>query len=230
MKRSLTFPILLIICSLLMTICGTSTGLSQFEGIIESRNTTTDEHGKPQQFMMTMYIRHDMVKIQNSPTSSSPGSVMIYRGDKKALWMVSEEDKSYFEVRQDERPEELYSPSASDATQPVVRKTGRKRQVLGYNCEQLMVRADNLETELWATKSLGQVYSTISKVLGSESTAQGESWENTIMKMGYYPLIATTRVDGKILESQEVTRIEKKLLAQEMFELPPGYKKQSAGE
>lgn len=204
-------------------------GQPHFEGIIESINTTTDERGKPQRFTMTMHIKRDMVRIQNSPIGSSPGSTMIYRGDIKVVWMLNEEDKSYFEIHQDEQPEQIYSPSGANASQPVVRRTGKKKQVLGYACDQVVVSIDNLKTEIWATKSLGHVYSTISKVLGGENTAPGEGWENKIMKMGYYPLIASTTSEGKVLESQEVTKIEKKSLPQGIFELPAGFKKQSTG-
>jgi hypothetical protein len=215
--------------SLLVVTCGAVLAQPQFEGIIESKNTTTDERGKPQQFTMTMYVKQDMVKITNSPIGSSPGSTMIYRGDMKVVWMVNEEDKSYFEIRHDEQPEQIFSPSGPNTKEPVVRKTGKKKQVLGYACEQVVVSIDNLKTEIWATKSLGHVYSTISKVLGGESAAPGDGWESKIMKMGYYPLIASTTAEGKILESQEITKIQRKPLAQGIFELPAGFKRQSTG-
>ena len=86
-----------------------------------------------------------------------------------------------------------------------------------------------METEIWATKSLGQVYTTISKVLGGESEVGGEDWENKVMKMGYYPLLASSKLEGKVVESQKVTGIEKKVLSSRLFELPEGFKKQSVG-
>jgi len=229
MKRLQHFILLLSVAFLFVVSCTVVFAQPQFEGIIESRNTTTDERGKPQQFTMTMYVKRDMVKIENSPIGSSPGSTMIYRGDIKVVWMVNEEDKSYFEIRQDEQPEQMYSPSGPNANKPVVRKSGKKKQLLGYPCEQVIVSLDNLKTEIWATKSLGQAYSTISKILGGENTVPGDGWESKIMKMGYYPMIASTTAEGKVLESQEVTKIERKPLVQGIFELPTGFKKQSTG-
>lgn len=211
---------------LLIVSCAATLAEPQFEGIIESKNTTTDERGESQQFTMTMYIKRDMVKIQNSPIGPSPATTMIYRDDLKVVWMLNEEDKSYFEVRQDARPEQMLSPPGG-AKHAVVRKTGKKMKVLGYVCDQVVVSSDNLTTEIWATKSLGPVYATISKVLGGESTAPGDGWESRIMRMGYYPLMASTIAEGKVLESQQVTAIEKKSLARELFELPPGFRKQS---
>jgi len=198
-----------------------------FEGVIVSKNITTDERGTPQQFTMTMHVKSDMVKIQNSPMGTSPGSTLIYRGDKKLVWMLNEEDSSYFEISQQEKSAEVYSSSSLQGKPPVVRLTGRKSDILGYKCDQILVRGDNIETEIWATKSLGNLFATISKVLAGEVSASGAGWESTILKMGYYPIKASTKVEGKVLESQEVTKIEKNALTRDVFELPAGYKKQS---
>ena len=48
------------------------------------------------------------------------------------------------------------------------------------------------------------------------------------MKMGLFPLISSTKIEGHLVESQEVTRIEHLTLSQEMFELPVGYEKENA--
>lgn len=197
----------------------------QFEGVIETKNTTTDERGAPQQFTMTLYVKQDMVRIQNSAVGTSPPSTMIYRGDMKVVWMLDEEGRSYFEIRQNEQPQEIHAPSLSDAKAPEVRKTGKKKQVLGFPCEQIKIMDNEQQTEIWATRSLGDLFGTISRVLGAEGT--GQEWEDKIMKMGYYPLIASTRIGRKVLESQEVTKIEKKHLPQDLFELPARFTKET---
>ncbi len=200
----------------------------KFEGVIETKNTTIDEYGTLQQFTMTMYVKQDMVMIRNSPLGSTPASVMIYRGDKNVVWMLDEESKSYFEIRQDDKPKQVYSPSGKNNKGPAVRKTGKRKQVAGFACDQIIIKDDNVMTELWATKALGNLFGTISKILGGEGINQG--WENKVMRMGYYPLIASTKVEGKVMESQEATNIEKRSLTQELFELPEGFKKQSSDE
>ena len=197
----------------------------QFEGVIETKNSTIDERGMPQQFTMTMYVKHDMVRIQNSAVGTSPASTMIYRGDMKVVWILDEGGKSYFEIRQDEQPQEVHPPLTSDSKPPVMKKTGKKKQVLGYTCEQIRIIDNDQVTEIWATKSLGDLFRTMSTVLGSEGT--GQEWENKIMKMGYYPLLASTSEGGKVMESQEITKVEKKRLPPDLFELPAGYIKQT---
>lgn len=194
----------------------------QFEGIVETKNLTVDEHGSRQEFTMTMYVSKNALAIKNSAVGETPASTIIYRGDKKVVWMLNEEDSTYFEIRQDEQPHEIRGQSGGKV--PTVKLTKKTRTLVGYPCEQIVVKDNDMETELWATKSLGHLYSTITKALGAESGGQG--WENKVMEMGYYPLVAITKVGGKVMESQEVTRIEKKSVPRTMFELPSGYRKQ----
>jgi len=66
-------------------------------------------------------------------------------------------------------------------------------------------------------------------VLG-QSGAEGGGWMDDVASLGLYPLISSTRIGGRIIESQETTRIEIKSLAPDLFELPPGYRKQAMGD
>ena len=203
----------------------------QFEGIVESKNLTTDETGTAQTFVMSMFIKKDMVKIQNSAIGNSPASTMIYRNDRRVVWMLNEEEKSYFEIPQDQKPEEIQPPSGTPGSDTYkIRKTGKTKKILGYACEQMFIKREDEETEIWGTKSLGHLFNAITAALGQEHTEAADDWTNEIMKMGFFPLKATTKIEGKVAESQEVTRIEKRILPPDLFELPAGYKKQSVGE
>jgi hypothetical protein len=214
---------------IVLILCGAITSAfpqSDFEGIIESKNITLDERGKPQEFTMTMFIKQNMVRIQTSAIGSTPSSVMIYRGDKKIVWMVNDGEKSYFEIAQDQQAAQIYSPSGA-VTKPTMKLTGKTKQILGFECEGIRVTTGETQTEIWATKSLGNVYKTISHVLGGEAGGLGDGWEEKVMGMGFFPLSAATKMEGKVFESQEVTKIEKKALPPSMFELPAGYKKEA---
>ena len=43
--------------------------------------------------------------------------------------------------------------------------------------------------------------------------------------MGLFPLLSTTTYEGRMLESQEITKIERKSLDPALFEIPAGYSK-----
>jgi hypothetical protein len=47
------------------------------------------------------------------------------------------------------------------------------------------------------------------------------------MRLGLFPLLAYTRIEGNVVESQEVDRIERKPLEAGLFRIPPDYRKQS---
>ncbi len=199
---------------------------AQFEGIVESRNITADEMGKPQEFMMTMFIKKVMVRIETK-SSSMPSSTMIYRTDMKKIFMLNNEEKTYFEIAQDEKAEEFIRSGGTSAKYSV-KKTGKSRMIAGYLCEQFIIKRENEETELWGTKKLDHLLKSISKALGQEHMSVAEGAGTEVMKMGIYPMQSVTRMEGHLIESQEITRVETKRLDMKTFELPAGYKKQKS--
>lgn len=199
---------------------------AQFEGIVETRNQTTDELGNLQQFTMTMWIKKDRIRVQNGGFGTTPATTMIYRNDRHIIWMLNEEDKTYFEILQEEKPQGLGSAFED---KPTVRRTGRTKKVLGYSCEQVLLTQPDGETEIWGTKQLSDLEATTSRVLG-QSGAEGGGWMDEVARLGLYPLVSTTRIEGKIVESQQTTGIEVKNLDPGLFDLPPGYRKQAMGD
>jgi hypothetical protein len=216
---------------------------SQFEGIVESKNVTTDEMGKPQEYIMTMWVKKDMVRIETTG-AAVPGSTMIYRTDMKKMFMLNDAEKSYFEISQEEKPQEVVASgrrldpptarlaeggSLSGTTAKYsTKKTGKKKNIAGYPCEQFLIKRDTEETELWGTKKLAHLVTAISKALGQEHASLAEGATNEVMKLGIYPMSSSTKLDGNVIESQEVTRVETKLLDANLFALPAGYKKEKA--
>jgi hypothetical protein len=144
--------------------------------------------------------------------------------------MLNEEEKSYFEIAQNQKAEEIHPPSGGAGDAYKVRRTGKKRKILGYPCEQIFFKRDVEETEIWGTTALGHLSSAISRALGEEHAESADGWANELLKMGVFPLISATKIEGSLAESQEITLIEKKTLPEELFLLPAGYRKQKVGE
>jgi hypothetical protein len=74
------------------------------------------------------------------------------------------------------------------------------------------------------------LFTAISRALGQDRTAEAGDWSGEITKLGFFPLSSVTTVSGKVAESQEVTKIEKKILILDLFQLPPTYKRQSVDQ
>lgn len=200
---------------------------AQFEGVIESSNTTTDETGTDQHYVMTMWIKEAMAKITSTATPSTPATTMIYRSDLRIVRILNDENKTYFEIPQgkmkDDSPDMQNEPAS-------VKKTGKTKKFLGYRCEQFMITQGESETEIWGTKDLRGLSASLARALGEERVGQGAAWNDELTKLGIYPLLANTRIEGKVIESQEVVKIEKMTLGEDLFSLPAGYKKQSVGD
>jgi len=200
---------------------------AQFEGVLESNNMTIDQTGLQQRFVTSIWIKDGMAKITNTAMGSTPAVTMIYRADLKTLWMINDDDSTYFEVAQTDHGGDRPAPAGPDE-KSVVRKTGKTKKVLGYLCEQYMVTHGEGKTEIWGTKSLASLGAALAAALGSEP---GEgSWTDELTALGVFPLQASTRIEGNVVESQEVTKIERRSLPPEIFEIPRGYAKQSVGD
>ncbi|HEX7574664.1 MAG TPA: DUF4412 domain-containing protein [Bacteroidota bacterium] len=196
--------------------------------MIESRNTTTDALGAEQQYVMTMWIKGAMAKITTSATSTTPASTMIYRSDLRVIRMLDDDNKTYFEVPQGKMKEDATAEGGGNPAP--VKKTGKTKKILGYRCEQFLINQGEAETEIWGTKDLRGLSASLARALGEERAGQGTAWNDEITKLGIFPLLANTRIEGKVVDSQEVLKIEKRSLGEDIFSLPGGYRKQSVGD
>ncbi len=210
---------------LVLFLCQSAAG--QFQGIVESRNLTTDESGNLQQFTITMWIMKDRIRVHSTAFGSTPATTMIYRSDRHIVWMLNEEEKTYFEILQQEQAQGLRSgQEPGPEEKPSIRRPGRTKKILGYVCEQVLLSRGDGETEIWGTKQLPDLAATTSRVL-EQSEAESGGWMDDVAKLGLYPLVSLTRIGGKLVESQETTRIEVKDLSPELFDLPSGYRKEA---
>ena len=154
---------------------------------------------------------------------------MIYRLDRKVTWMINDDDHSYFEILRDtQSPNHPEQPTPS--SKAGIQQTGRKKKILGYVCEQILIKRADQVTELWGTKKLSDLAKTTSLVLGETEGGALGGWPEEIRKLDLYPLSASTRIDGKVIEAQETTNVSRTSVRSDLFELPSSYRKQEVGE
>lgn len=205
-----------------------ASGVAQFEGMIKSRNRSMDYDGATQEYEMTIWVKKALVRLTIPQVGEAPGSTVIYRTDNDVSWILNDKDRTYFEValnsRRDTRPTLPSEPTSAD--KPIITRTQQTRKILGYLCEKVMIRKGDTETEVWGARGLKDLALVLSESLQPAEQRTGE--EDVVAKMGLFPLRSVTRYEGRQLESQEVTKIERKPLAKELFQIPGGYKKQKA--
>lgn len=221
----------LVFVTLAVLHVGVAPAQAQFEGVIETENITTDEVGEKVYFVMTMWIKDSLLKIQSVYRGDNPSSTMIYRNDLGVIWMLNELARSYFEIKQEGEPQNIPQPFPRDKTdQFKVTKTGKKKKILGYSCEQVILKRRGELTEIWGTKSLVQVSRSLAKTTGEESSTGSDDWNAELRKMNIFPLYASTSLDNVLVELQEVKKLDMRGLPMELFEIPQGYRKQKLDE
>ena len=196
-------------------------------------------------------------------TTVDMGNVTIVRLDKKMIYQIDSNEKTYSEMTFDEwetqlknmgakmdaqrdelkkkmesMPEEQrkmmeqmmgsqMAANSKDAKVDVV-KTGESKKIAGFGCTKYSVTKDGKETlALWATKDL-KGYDTMRKDMEEFTTrmmssdVQGmKSYAEAIKKVDGFPM--QTDMQGGI--KVEVTKVEKKNIAANEFEVPSGYTK-----
>lgn len=209
-------------------LCTAARTNAQFEGLVESRNVTVDDYGVGQQFDMTIWVRRDMVKVRIPPVGDTPGSTVIYRHDLRISWIINDAEKTYFEVSQAEQDTgQVHDP---EPDKPQIDRTGRTRKILGYLCEQILLKRGESQTEIWGAKGLTDLAGRLDTLLGNAGGHPSGADTELLRQLQLFPLVSATRYDGKVIDSQEVTRIERRPLGMEAFVIPPEYKKQASME
>jgi hypothetical protein len=199
--------------------------LSQFEGTIQSKNRSVDDAGVEHVYQMTIWVKKAMVRVQVPAIGEAPAAIAIYRRDRKVSWMLDEGQHTYFEIRLSDDREAGQSARPSEKEETSIQRTKRTRKLLGFTCEQVILTRGEVRTEIWGARGLDELV----KVLGeSLEFGQATAPVDLIASMGLFPLLSTTAYEGRTLDSQEITKIERKSLDPALFEIPAGYSKQKA--
>jgi hypothetical protein len=221
---------LLILCAFFFSL---SAARAQFEGVIDMKMTMTVE-GAPREMMYSMSVKKDMMAADVKGTGEEmQGGKFIFRGDKKALWIVNDAQKSYIEISLNDSDKSKKPGESDEAEDPEVtlHKTGKTQTILGYSCEEWVAEDRSTVSNIWGTTRLGNIYEGLSKSFGEMGGMgklhRGGGWESKLADMKVFPLKIVTSKDGQEQQTQEVTRIQKKSIASSVFDTPAGYEKQS---
>ena len=216
-----------------LVLCLAGKSWAQFEG--ELNMNVKHINGEFQETTnMVIYVKDQLMAFDAKEQNGKARGMFIYRGDKKVFWMVNEEEKTYLEVPLDEKggqPKMHDKKKSPERNKPDIRRTERRQTILGYPCEEIIVKENDETVELWGTEKLGHVIEGFVKAFGElrmqaqENT--GEMWEDELLRMKLFPLKEKRKRNDKVIEIDEVTKIESKKLSSSLFEPPAGFKKQS---
>lgn len=157
-----------------------------------------------------------------------PGG-MIMDFTKQEMIILMNSEKMY--MVQPLKPAAAHEAKAKAAADPDVEVTGKTGTILGYLCNQIMVKDGKNTTELWAAEGLGtfaglapQGGGMFGKKKGSGDSAA--KWEQALKGKAGFPLRVITRdAAGKETFKMEATKIEKGGVTDADFKPPADFEK-----
>jgi hypothetical protein len=137
---------------------------------------------------------------------------------KREVTMLMPEQKMYM-VRKMPEPQKSAGAAAASQDAEFIR-TGKTDTILGYKCEQIIVKSKNGQAEIWGAEGLG----TFQGMGGGGPMgrpAPKSAWEATLAEHGFFPLRMVNRdASGKELARMEAVSIDPQPLPDSTF-LPP---------
>lgn len=184
-----------------------------FEGTVEYK-ITTEEGTMP----MTYMKKGDNIRMEMEGRPGMKAIFLVNTKKEKAV-MLMEKMKMYMEMPPSPQME-------SDEPKPEITKTGKTQKILGYECQQFLVKEGDKSSDVWITKELGnfEMY----KMGGPHGKNTEEVWEKLIGSEGGFPLLATTKEGTEQISKMEATKVEKKSLDDALFKIPEGFKPMDA--
>lgn len=188
--------------------------------------TMTSAKGKP--VVMNQTIKGTAVRTD---MEGLPGG-MIMDFSKKEMIMLMDEQRMYMvhPIKPSDIPQDIKDKAA--AADPDVEVTGKTETILGYQCNQIIVKDGKTVTEMWVAEGLGMFAGMGSPgggggmFGGKRDAAVSAKWERALKGKGGFPLRVISRNPaGKETFKMEATKIAKGGVSDADFLPPKDYQK-----
>jgi outer membrane lipoprotein-sorting protein len=151
---------------------------------------------------------------------------------KMEMTMLMPEQKMYM-VHSIKKPVEQAMEKQGEST-AVIEVTGKTETILGYKCNQILVKDKGTVTEMWAAEGLGAFMGMGggggSPFGGKKGAASAAKWEEALKGKGGFPLrVVTLDAKGKQTFKMEATKIEPGPQPDSAFVPPSDYQKMDMG-
>ncbi len=167
------------------------------------------------------YLAHAGKVRMNLKSPMGSMSVIGVPADKK-MYMLIAQQNMYFEVPMDVDASRAANAIAT-APEPRITRTGKMETIAGYQCEHVLVESPQQNADVCMARGLGPFMNAVSAMgsMGRGGSAL-PAWQRSLAADGAFPLKVTS-TNGTVM--LEVTKIEKKRLADAQFAVPAEYTK-----
>ncbi|MGB3340987.1 MAG: DUF4412 domain-containing protein [bacterium] len=204
---------------------------------------------------ISVFIKGDCSRTKMTSTGPMAGQqiITITRLDKGVIWTLDMDNEQYSEMKLGEETEEVEGEEETSAAMPeiTVEKTGKKKVLLGKECEEVVVSMKvedaegsmNFTQTMWNTKDVTG-YEEITE-FNKKMTEKGmksskssmmadkksfDDFQNKINEIEGFPLeldlemtMASEQMSFSMKTNTVVTKIDNKPINQKVFEIPVGY-------
>ncbi|MES1194554.1 MAG: DUF4412 domain-containing protein, partial [Opitutus sp.] len=169
-------------------------------------------------------------KLRMDITAEGHEVATIMDLEKLEMLMLMNEQRMYM-VMPIKKPVEQAMAKQGESTADL-EVTGKTETILGYKCNQVLVKDKGTTTEVWIAEGLGTFMGLGSGGGGGNPFARGSKtantakWEEALKGKGGFPLrVVSLDGKGKQTFKMEATKIEPGTLPDSLFAPPAGYQK-----
>jgi hypothetical protein len=167
-------------------------------------------------------------KLRMDIKAEGRDATMIMDTAKMEMLMLMPEQKMYMTMPM-KKPVEQAMAKQGESTADV-ELTGKTETILGYKCNQILVKDKGTVTEVWAAEGLGAFMGMGNNggggPFGGRKSANAAKWEEVLKGKGGFPLrVISHDPSGKQTFKMEATKIEPGALPDSLFVPPAGYEK-----
>ena len=184
-----------------------------FEGYVEFKSEFIGE-GEDERINMDMKYFIKGNRFRAELPSQEGTSILLSDGDKS--YMLLPDLKKYLDLSGFESAPNEEDNTVEDITKA---KTGEVKEILGYKCEKYIFKESDNISEIWITNELGTF-------MFAATPMEKSIVNNNIFKDGFFPLeIIIKEINGRETGKVYATKIEKRKVDDNMFNIPSDYTK-----
>ena len=211
--RFISWKTSMVIAGLLLAACGAVAQdietKKSFEGVLEVQAQNTERVQ-----IYTYSVKNGRIRVEPANATDAAQVILVDHPAKKTYVLLPAREE-YIEI----------ANAGEVGREPTgLQKTELTDEILGYTCDQFLVKSSQAEVELWATKEFGTAGTMLTTIVAG--TFNTPTWETELLSMGYFPMKVIIR-DGSGYDAGkfEVNTVQKKALGEFLFRIPKGYEK-----
>lgn len=163
-------------------------------------------------------------KVRMDMNAEGNQVAMIMDVAKQEMIMLMPDQQMYMVMPMKKAMEQAMEKAGANTAD--VEVTGKTETILGYKCNQILVKDKGSVTEVWAAEGLGAFMGLSGNNPMGGKPANAAKWEEVLKSKGGFPLrVLTKDAAGKQTYKMEATKVEAGSLPDSLFAPPAGFQK-----